>query len=58
MKTGEKIDLTNPCAHVTRELIQTVHRPPPGCEDCLKIGGQWVHLGLSTGPARHQSFSA
>lgn len=44
MKTDERIDLTNPCAHVTRELIHTVHRPPPGCEDCLKIGGAWVHL--------------
>ena len=42
----DEIDLTNPCAHVTDAMPRTVHRPPPGCEDCLKIGGWWVHLRL------------
>jgi uncharacterized UBP type Zn finger protein len=38
------IDLSFPCSHVTAETPRTTHRPVPGCEDCLKIGGQWVHL--------------
>ena len=24
--------------------IRHVHRPAAGCQDCLKIGGEWVHL--------------
>ncbi len=33
-----------PCPHVTAVKIHAIHRPAEGCEDCLKIGGQWVHL--------------
>ena len=44
MKPGEAIDLSNPCKHVTQETLRHTHRPREGCEDCLKIGGQWVHL--------------
>jgi hypothetical protein len=40
------VDLTAPCAHVTSSTVRHVHRPPPGCEDCLKIGGRWVHLRI------------
>ena len=38
------VDLSQPCEHVGETKIRTVHRPAPGCVDCLKIGGQWVHL--------------
>ena len=38
------IDMSDPCEHVTSETIKTVQRPGKGCVDCLKIGGQWVHL--------------
>ncbi|MFT3695603.1 MAG: UBP-type zinc finger domain-containing protein [Kofleriaceae bacterium] len=38
------IDLTAPCEHVPAIKIHHVKRPAPGCEDCLKIGGWWVHL--------------
>src|ERR1700755_1839995 len=38
------IDLTDPCEHLASTTIRKVHRPAKGCEDCLKIGGQWVHL--------------
>ncbi|MCA1587456.1 MAG: UBP-type zinc finger domain-containing protein [Chloroflexi bacterium] len=31
-----------PCAHV--DSIRDVVRSADGCEDCLRIGGQWVHL--------------
>jgi uncharacterized UBP type Zn finger protein len=44
MTSDENIDLSVPCAHVTKATRRHVHRPPPGCEDCLKIGGEWVHL--------------
>jgi len=40
------IDLSDPCEHVTRAMPRSVHRPAAGCEDCLKIGGQWVHLRI------------
>ena len=33
-----------PCAHV--EWIQAVEPSADGCEDCLRIGGWWVHLRL------------
>jgi len=44
MSNGDTVDLSSPCEHVTPEMPRHVHRPPRGCEDCLKIGGRWVHL--------------
>jgi uncharacterized UBP type Zn finger protein len=44
--TETKVDLSDPCEHVTSAMPRKVHRPPPGCVDCLKIGGQWVHLRI------------
>jgi uncharacterized UBP type Zn finger protein len=38
------VDLSQPCEHVSQTKIRTVRRPGAGCEDCLKMGGQWVHL--------------
>ncbi len=38
------IDLSAPCAHVTKDTIRQVKRPGAGCTDCLAIGGEWVHL--------------
>jgi uncharacterized UBP type Zn finger protein len=40
------VDLSSPCGHVTSEMPRSVHRPAPGCEDCLRIGGSWVHLRI------------
>ena len=31
-----------PCAHL--DSIRDVVPSADGCEDCLRIGGQWVHL--------------
>jgi len=42
--SASTVDLTAPCDHVTPETIRSVKRPAAGCEDCLKMGGQWVHL--------------
>ena len=44
MSHEDRVDLSVPCAHVTSATLKHVHRPPPGCEECLKIGGEWVHL--------------
>jgi uncharacterized UBP type Zn finger protein len=33
-----------PCEHVASVKIREVARPATGCEDCLKMGGQWLHL--------------
>jgi uncharacterized UBP type Zn finger protein len=38
------IDLSSPCDHVSEVKIRKVNRPAKGCEDCLKIGGRWLHL--------------
>jgi hypothetical protein len=32
------------CEHV--DLIREVTASADGCEDCLRMGGQWVHLRL------------
>ena len=38
------VDLSEPCDHVDQVKIRDVERPARGCEDCLKMGGVWVHL--------------
>jgi uncharacterized UBP type Zn finger protein len=35
---------TKGCTHISQ--IQDVTPSADGCEDCLKIGGEWVHLRL------------
>ena len=44
MSQRDHIDLSAPCEHVAQTTVRSVHRPAKGCEDCLKIGGTWVHL--------------
>ena len=44
MSHRNEVDLSDPCQHVTDATIRTVERPARGCEDCLKMGGRWVHL--------------
>ena len=46
MSIDPSVDLSSPCDHVTDAMPRKVHRPTPGCEDCLKIGGRWVHLRI------------
>lgn len=43
---NDQVDLSNACAHVTAEMPRHVQRPTPGCEECLKTGGRWVHLRI------------
>lgn len=40
----QPVVIESPCAHATEAKVKSVKRPGDGCEDCLKIGGQWVHL--------------
>ncbi|MDB4930752.1 MAG: hypothetical protein JWM10_3236 [Myxococcaceae bacterium] len=44
MSSRDFVDLTSPCEHVAETTLRHVTRPAAGCEDCLKIGGRWVHL--------------
>ncbi len=36
--------MNDPCEHV--DQIREVAPSAEGCEDCLRAGGQWVHLRL------------
>ena len=40
----EPVIIEMPCEHVSAVKLRAVPRPADGCEDCLKIGGFWVHL--------------
>lgn len=44
MKTDTSVDLSAPCKHTSQAKIHEVPRPAQGCEDCMKAGGQWLHL--------------
>jgi uncharacterized UBP type Zn finger protein len=34
------------CAHLDQITITGPPAPVAGCEECLKIGGRWVHLRM------------
>jgi uncharacterized UBP type Zn finger protein len=34
------------CSHLDQISITALPDDIPGCEDCLKIGGRWVHLRM------------
>jgi len=36
--------MTGPCEHL--DAVAEVEPSSEGCEDCLRIGGQWVHLRM------------
>ena len=56
------------CQHTDQILVQTIPDHVAGCEDCLKIGGRWVHLRIcltcghvsccDSSPNRHASKHA
>jgi Zn-finger in ubiquitin-hydrolases and other protein len=35
-----------PCTHVDQIVVTEPPDPVEGCEECLRIGGQWVHLRM------------
>jgi hypothetical protein len=37
--------MTTKCTHV-KDHVKNVKPSAKGCEDCLKIGGTWVHLRM------------
>ena len=49
MQNDDPIDFSHACSHVTSETPRSIHRPQRGCEDCLKMGGHWVHLRVCLG---------
>ncbi len=34
------------CTHVDQVKIEQLPASVPGCEDCLRIGGKWLHLRI------------
>jgi hypothetical protein len=34
------------CTHLDQVKITELPESIPGCEDCLKIGGRWMHLRM------------
>lgn len=68
MSRLQKVVIEEPCAHADQVKIHEVRRPGAGCEDCLKIGGEWVHLRVcltcghvaccDSSPNRHASKHA
>lgn len=39
-------DSQKPCEHILQSDNQTKPKTPEGCEECLKMGDEWVHLRL------------
>jgi uncharacterized UBP type Zn finger protein len=35
-----------PCTHLDQVTIVNLPETVPGCEDCLRTGGRWVHLRM------------
>lgn len=36
--------MSNNCTHLIDAMTKAEPRTPGQCEDCVKIGGKWVHL--------------
>ena len=34
------------CSHTASIQVDEVPEDVPGCEDCLRVGGRWVHLRM------------
>lgn len=39
---------TVPCSHLDSIQVTDLPEPLLGCEECLKIGGRWMHLRMCT----------
>lgn len=38
--------MSPPCTHLDQIRLTELREPPVGCEECLKIGGSWMHLRM------------
>jgi Zn-finger in ubiquitin-hydrolases and other protein len=60
--------MSSPCTHLHSIKLTGLPESIPGCEDCLAIGGTWVHLRMcqtcgrvgccDSSPHRHASAHA
>ena len=60
--------MSSPCTHLDSVVVTELPEPIAGCEDCLAIGGRWVHLRMcqacghigccDSSPNRHASAHA
>ena len=44
MRKPETVSIESPCEHAKSVKIHEVRRPAEGCQDCLAMRGEWVHL--------------
>jgi uncharacterized UBP type Zn finger protein len=44
MSKLETVTIEAPCAHAGEVRVHEVKRPADACEDCLSVGGRWMHL--------------
>ena len=68
MRHQQPVRIEEPCAHVDQVTIKEVKRPGDACEECVQIGGEWVHLRVcltcghvsccDSSPNRHASQHA
>lgn len=42
----ETVRIEFPCEHAASAKVHDVVRPADGCEDCIAMGGEWVHLRM------------
>jgi ubiquitin-hydrolase Zn-finger-containing protein len=42
----ESLQMADSCSHLDSIEITELPDEIPGCEDCLKIGGRWLHLRM------------
>jgi uncharacterized UBP type Zn finger protein len=40
--------LADTCSHLSQIELTELPESIPGCEDCLAIGGRWLHLRMCT----------
>ena len=42
------MDVADSCTHLDQIEVSALPEAIAGCEDCLKIGGRWLHLRMCT----------
>ena len=40
----QPVHIDHPCQHAGAATVKRVPRPAEECEDCVRMGGTWVHL--------------
>lgn len=46
MRRLEPVRIESACEHSAGIVVHDVERPSAGCQDCLAMGGRWLHLRI------------